>query len=56
MFFKHLTQNLNQSKRHDECVDTASDDVLCDFMLAVACTRHGYWLGNIIADNAIKFT
>ena len=36
-----------------ECVDIASDDVQCDFVLGVACIRHGYWLGNI---NALEDT
>ena len=36
-----------------ECLDIASDDVQCDFVLGVACTRHGYWLGNI---NALEDT
>ena len=39
-----------------ECVDIASDDVQCDFVLGVACIRHGYWLGNINADNVLKDT
>ena len=39
-----------------ECVDTASNDVECDFMLGVACIRHGYWLGNINADNVLNAT
>ena len=39
-----------------ECVDIASDDVQCDFVLGVACIRHGYWLGNINADNALEDT
>ena len=30
-----------------ECVDIASDDVQCDFVLGVACIRHGYWFGEI---------
>ena len=39
-----------------ECLDIASDDVECDFMLGVACIRHGYWLGNINADNVLEDT
>ena len=39
-----------------QCVDTASNDVQCDFMLGVACIRHGYWLGNINADNVLEDT
>ena len=39
-----------------ECVDIASDDVQCDFVLGVACIRHGYWLGKINADNATEDT
>ena len=30
-----------------QCVDTASNDVQCDFVLGVACIRHGYWFGEI---------
>ena len=36
-----------------ECVDIASDDVQCDFVLGVVCIRHGYWLGKI---NALEDT
>ena len=39
-----------------ECVDIASDDVQCDFVLAVACVRHGYWLGKINVDNVLEDT
>ena len=39
-----------------ECVHIASDDVQCDFVLGVACIRHGYWLGKINADNALEDT
>ena len=39
-----------------ECVDIASDDVRCDFVLGVACIRLGYWLGKINADNALEDT
>ena len=39
-----------------QCVDTASNDVQCDFVLGVACIRHGYWLGNINADNVLENT
>ena len=39
-----------------ECVDIASDNVQCDFVLGVACTRLGYWLGKINADNALEDT
>ena len=38
-----------------ECVDI-SDDVQCDFVLGVACIRHGYWVGKINADNALEDT
>ena len=37
-----------------ECVDIASDDVQCDFVLGVACIRHGYWLGKINADDVLE--
>ena len=36
--------------------ECASDDVQCDFVLGVACIRHGYWLGKINADNALEDT
>ena len=39
-----------------ECVDIASDDVQCDFVLDVACIRHGYWLGKIKVDNVLEDT
>ena len=39
-----------------ECVDMASDDVQCDFVLGVACIRQGYWLGKINADNVLEDT
>ena len=39
-----------------ECVDIPSDDVQCDFVLGVACIRHGYWLGNINADDVPEDT
>ena len=34
-----------------ECVHTVSDDVQCDFVLGVACIRHGYWFGEINAND-----
>ena len=37
-----------------ECVDIANDDVQCDFVLGVACIRHGYWLGNINAHDGLE--
>ena len=39
-----------------ECVDIASDVVQCDFVLGVACIRHGYWLGKINADDVLEDT
>ena len=39
-----------------ECVDIANNDVQCDFVLGVACIRHGYWLGKINADNVLEDT
>ena len=39
-----------------ECLDIASGDVQCDFVLGVACIRHGYWLGKINADDALEDT
>ena len=39
-----------------ECVDIASDDVQCDFVLGVACIRHGYWLGEINANDELNNT
>ena len=39
-----------------ECVDIASDDIQCDFVLGVACIRHGYWLGKINADDVLEDT
>ena len=39
-----------------KCVDIASDDVQCDFVLGVACIRHGYWLGKYNSDNALEDT
>ena len=37
-----------------ECVDIASNDVQCDFVLGVACIKHGYWLGKINADDVLE--
>ena len=40
-----------------ECVDiTTSNDVQCDFMLGIACIRHGYWFGKINADDVLEDT
>ena len=39
-----------------ECVDIASDDVQCDFVLGVACIRLCYWLGKINADDILEDT
>ena len=43
-----------------ECVDIDSDAVQCDFVLGVACIRHGYWLGKInvndVLDNTVNDT
>ena len=54
MFFKHLKKYIIQGTC--ECMDIASHDVQCDFVLGVACIRHGYWLGNINADNVLEDT
>ena len=50
------TPQKSQSKGTCECVDTASNDVQCDFMLGVACIRHGYWLGKLNTDNVLNAT
>ena len=39
-----------------ECVDIASNDVQCDFVLGVACIRHGYWFGEINANDELDNT
>ena len=39
-----------------QCVDTASNDVQCDFVLGVACIRHGYWLGEINVNDELNNT
>ena len=39
-----------------ECVDIASDDIQCDFVLGVVCIRHGYWLGKFNADDVLEDT
>ena len=39
-----------------ECVNIAGGDVQCDFVLGVACIRHGYWLGKINADDVREDT
>ena len=39
-----------------ECMDKASDDVQCDFVLGVACIRHRYWLGKINPDDGLDDT
>ena len=38
------------------CVDTASNNVQCDFVLGVACIRHGYWFGEINANDGLDNT
>ena len=43
-------------QRACECVDIASNDVQCDFVLGVACIRHGYWLGKINANDELDNT
>ena len=37
-----------------ECV--VSDDVQCDFVLGVACIRHGYWFGKMNEDDVLDNT
>ena len=39
-----------------KCVNIASEDIKCDFVLSVACIRHGYWLGKINADDVPEDT
>ena len=39
-----------------ECVDIASNDVQCDFVLGVACIRHGLWFGEINEINELNNT
>ena len=39
-----------------ECVVIANDVVQCDFVLGVACIRHGYWLGKTNADDILEDT
>ena len=40
-----------------ECVDDkGSGDVQCNFVLGVACIKHGYWLGKVNADNVLEDT
>ena len=55
----YVFQTLQKSQRilgTCECVDIASDNVQCDFMLGVACIRLGYWLGKINADDVLEDT
>ena len=47
------SQNSQQILGTCECVDIASDVVQCDFVLGVACIRHGYWLGKVNADDVL---
>ena len=52
----YVFQTPQKSQPIQGTCECASDDVQCDFVLAVACIRHGYWLGNISADNALEDT
>ena len=36
--------------------ECASDEIECDFVLGVACIRHGYWLGKFNADDVLEDT
>ena len=60
-YFGNLTSclvNINVKSENSEliCVDIASDDVQCDFVLGVACIRLCYWLGKINADDILEDT
>ena len=52
----YVFQTPQKSQRTCECVDIASDVVQCDLVIGVACIRHGYWLGNINADDVLEDT
>ena len=49
----YVFQTSQKSQPIQGTCECASDDVQCDFVLGVACIRHGYWLGNINADDVL---
>ena len=56
-FLGYVFQTPQQSQPiQGTCKCLASDDVQCDFVLGVACIRHGYWLGKINADDVLEDT
>ena len=52
----YIFQTSQKSQPIQGTCECASDDIQCDFVLGVACIRHGYWLGNINADNVLEDT
>ena len=49
----YVFQTSQKSQPIQGTCECASDDVQCDFVLGVACIRHGYWLGKINADDVL---
>ena len=52
----YVFQTPQKSQPIQGTCECASDDVQCDFLLGVACIRHGYWLGKIDPDNILEDT
>ena len=52
----YVFQTSQKSQPIQGTCECASDDVQCDFVLGVACIRHGYWLGKINADDVLEDT
>ena len=52
----YIFQTLQKSQPIQGTCECASDDIQCDFMLGVACIRHGYWLGKSNADDVLEDT
>ena len=49
----YVFQTLQKSQPIQGTCECASDVVQCDFVLGVACIRHGYWLGKVNADDVL---
>ena len=50
----YVFQTSQKSQPIQGTCECASDDVQCDFVLGVACIRHGFWLGNINPDDVLR--
>ena len=50
----YVFETLQKSQPIKGICKCASDDIQCDFVLGVACIRHGYWLGKVNADDVLQ--